>query len=1148
MKKIMLGLIFLLALSLAFASAPVVSNVRVYTSFGRIYVTYDLASSEACQVILAISIDGGQNFDVLPTALSGDFGEYVSPGTGKAIVWTPASDGMMIGGTYMVRVIARQNPVGAVDQVQSFVYVPGGTFHNGVSDVTISPLYVDKYEITQAEYTVVMGFNPTQNYGMGAAHPVYYVSWFHAIEYCNRRSLQQGLTPCYSYGSHGTNPADWPESWNYFGSNHEQITCNWDADGYRLLTEMEWLYVARGGNLSQGYAYSGGNNPDALAWHSGNAGDTTHEVGTKTANELGIFDMNGNVWEWIWDIYGPLPGTAQTNPRGAASGDNRMLKGGSWQNPAEHGLLSDRSEGMNPAYTYPIFGFRIARALKVATPYISLPSGTYVGPQYVSLSCNTSGADIRYTLDGTEPHDSSPLYSGVLTISTGTILKAKAFKDIWDSSNIATEVYSIAVGTPTVNQPFFSPVGGSYATPISVSLICMTPGAEIRYTTDGTDPTETSVLYGAPIEVNGTRTIKARAFKSGWNASPVNSSTYNFTGITVAAPVINPTPIDGIYTEPLFVNISCPIPGALIRYRTDGEEPDMSSQVYNMPFFVFGNTTVVAKAFLPGWAPSAATTAHYNFGSTVANPSFSPVQGVYHGNKQISITCSPSDASIYYTLDGSEPTQSSTLYTDPILLTENTVVKARGFKPGWNSSLVATATYTIIHPVADPVFSPPPGEYSYPIDVSISCATSGARIRYTTGGYEPTIASESYSSPIPIAATTTFKAKGYKAGMSESATVTAVYLIDYKVPDPVMDPPGGSFTEAVDVSISCPWSPAEIRYTLDGSEPTQSSPLYSSPLRIETDTTVRARGFYPDWPPSEIVTEVYSFGAPGYMVYVPGGTFIMGNADDTFPSFAYPTVTVTLSPFLIGRYEITRADWAVYMPALSVPSWPPGLVVTPEHPAYNVSWDGPPIVNVTWYGAIAYCNYRSIAEGFTPAYTVNGSTNPDLWPSHDTWMDFDNLWSSLQWNRSANGYRLPTEAEWEYAARGGTNDPDYTYAGSNNAGFVGWHRDLSGPYTDDPGPKPVGQLDPNGLGIYDMSGNVYEWCWDYYAPDYEHYGGSVTNPAGPGYTGEDYGAWHYRSRRGGSWDARSWELAVYWRDPYPDNNNHTGFRICRNAD
>jgi len=204
-----------------------------------------------------------------------------------------------------------------------------------------------------------MGTNPAYFPGVTNG-PVERVSWFKAIEYSNRRSIAEGITPCYSYGTYGTNPDDWPTGWNSSSSNHTNVTCNWTADGYRLPTEAEWHFAALGGNETHNYTYSGSNNIDEVAWYWNNSGSTTHTVGTKAANELGTYDMSGNVWEWVWDIYGSYPGGAQTNPHGAVSGDYRVFRGGSWYDVAFYCTVSDRYN-YYATYTYYSIGFRLCR-------------------------------------------------------------------------------------------------------------------------------------------------------------------------------------------------------------------------------------------------------------------------------------------------------------------------------------------------------------------------------------------------------------------------------------------------------------------------------------------------------------------------------------------------------------------------------------------------------------------------------------------------------------------------------------------------------------------------------------------------------------------------------------------------------------------
>ena len=128
---------------------------------------------------------------------------------------------------------------------------------------------------------------------------------------------------------------------------------------YRLPTEAEWEYSARGGSQSKSYAFSGSNNPADVAWYDVNAGEQTHVVGTKLPNELGIYDMSGNVWEWCSDLYSPYSSNPQHDPQGAASGLNRVLRGGSWSNVDSLNICTFRYPDY-PINRYGIYGFRLA--------------------------------------------------------------------------------------------------------------------------------------------------------------------------------------------------------------------------------------------------------------------------------------------------------------------------------------------------------------------------------------------------------------------------------------------------------------------------------------------------------------------------------------------------------------------------------------------------------------------------------------------------------------------------------------------------------------------------------------------------------------------------------------------------------------------
>ena len=236
--------------------------------------------------------------------------------------------------------------------------------------LTIPNLIVSDHEVTRGEYKAVMESDPSTasaydkdgNELEGDAvlnNPVNNVNWYDAIVYCNKLSLKENLTPCYSIDG-STNPDDWgavpTESDDPLRDKWDAATCNFEADGYRLPTEAEWEWLARGG---ENYEYAGSDNVDDVAWRKSNTNDTgTREVKTKAPNGYGLYDMSGNVWEWCWDRNGSI--SSSTAADGASSGSYRVCRGGSWRSIANVASVSYRSSD-GPNYRGRSLGFRVVR-------------------------------------------------------------------------------------------------------------------------------------------------------------------------------------------------------------------------------------------------------------------------------------------------------------------------------------------------------------------------------------------------------------------------------------------------------------------------------------------------------------------------------------------------------------------------------------------------------------------------------------------------------------------------------------------------------------------------------------------------------------------------------------------------------------------
>jgi len=275
------------------------------------------------------------------------------------------------------------------------------------------------------------------------------------------------------------------------------------------------------------------------------------------------------------------------------------------------------------------------------------------------------------------------------------------------------------------------------------------------------------------------------------------------------------------------------------------------------------------------------------------------------------------------------------------------------------------------------------------------------------------------------------------------------------------------------------------------------------------------------------------------MVWVPKGSFTMGDSSvsgNPAAYHSYPTRNVTLDGFYISKYEVTEVN----SPSGTIKGYG---VVTGFNPSQFSKNTNRPVERVSWYDAIDYCMKLTSSAGLSQVYSMSGIQTAQTVLSGTNAKPIINANVTVTWNRT--GYRLPTEAEWEYAARGGNGSPDnFTYSGSNDPKVVAWYNETVGkPPADGGATQPAGSKDPNALGLYDMSGNVSEWVWDRfgsYKDSYYSTSAASRNPKGP-----DSG--DQRVRRGGGWSNAAGNVRSVVRNSDTPDTAHwvVGIRVVR---
>ncbi len=1030
---------------------------------------------------------------------------------------------------------------------------PPGTFT--VNDVTftmievegnddISDYYIGETEVTQALWQAVMGSNPS-NFSGNPQRPVENVSWNKCQEFITKLNELTGKT-------------------------------------FRLPTDAEWLYAAKGGNKSQGYTYSGSNNVADVAWYVGNCYETQN-VKTKSQNELGIYDMSGNVAEWTSDIV-------------SFNNDNkeyRHFHGGAYDHDNECCKVTYYSYAV-PATATEDIGFRLCLST-ITNP--EQPEEPTIPEAPTNLVATATGQTaISLTWDAVQNATSYKVYSNDDVVASGLTEPTYTVENLTAGINYCyyvtavteagesepsaeacatTEVPSNPSGTFTVNGVTFTMIevegnGNDISdyyigeTEVTQALWQAVMGSNPSYFKEPQRPVERVTLEECQEFVEKLNLLTGENFivptKSQWLRAAKGgnkSQGYKYSGSNTVGDVAWYNGNSSSQTH----DVKTKSPNELGIYDMSGNVAEWTTSTYNNYLYRFYGGAFSLSADnckVEYYSYNDADTKAYDIGfrlcaTTIINPG-QPEESTIPEAPTNLVATATGQTTISLTWDAVQNATSYKVYSNGNVVVSGfaqTTYIVKNLTPGTQycyevkavneageseASESACAT-TESEPVTPTVPAAPTN--------LVATATGQTTISLTWTAVPNATSYNVYSNENVVASgltVTSYTVEGLTAGTEYCYNVTAVNEIGESehsaeacattesVPTAPAAPTNLVATATGQTTISLTWDAVQnaTSYNVYNGETVVVSGLTVTSYTVEgltagtqycyKVTAVNEIGesehsteacATTEFPPIVIETITVN-GVSFNMIQVEGGTFKMGseyNPYDGITDYAdeEPAHNVTLTTYSIGETEVTQELWKAVMGSDSPASWGELMnndVYYPQRPAEFMSW------------------------GDSEESTIG---------------DCQTFISKLN-ELTGKNFRLPTEAEWEYAARGGNRSKGYMYSGSNDVGEVAWY---SGNLVDQTGKTKTHDVKTkkaNELGIYDMSGNVLEWCNDWYGGNY--YGNSPgENPQGPD---QAETSTKHRVSRGGGWghEAEYCRVAKRFSLEQDERGSNYGFRLC----